>query len=263
MKIFDEIDVDFSALGFKQTKINNLILSSLDIQQDNKNFKKGKYKIVSCHNLYLHSDYQKEVVAQLKKILKEFLRFHKIKQQDKVLVCGLGNADIISDSLGIKTCKKILATNNFDFSQKKHNICTICPGVQAETGLQTFDIVNGIVKSIDAKLVILIDSLLTENIKRLGHCFQLSSVGMVPGGALLDSKEISLQTIGVPCISIGVPLLLDLKGVTDKVKKSIIVAPKDIKHYVLTCADIISTAINCGIGTTLTRQQILETLKPF
>ncbi len=263
MKIFDEIDVDFKSLGFKETKVQDVILGSLDVNEDTENFKSGKYRIVSCHNLYLHRSYREQVTKNIKNILREFLRLHKIKKGDTVLVCGLGNEDIVADSLGVLTCKKILATNNLTFQAKKHNVCTICPNVQAVTGIKTFDIVNGIAKSIGANLIILIDSLLTENIKRLGHSFQLSSVGMIPGGAMGNVDMISQQTIGIPCISIGVPMMLDLKGVASNIKKSIVVAPKDIKYLVKSCSTILSDAINSVVCASLTKAQFSETKTPF
>ncbi len=263
MKIFDEIDVDFKSLGFKETKLEDVILGVLDVKNDTKNFKKGKYRIVSCHNLYLHHDYIKQVTKQIKIILREFIRYHKIHLGETVLVCGLGNEDIVADSLGVMTCKKILATNKLHFKYKLHNVCTICPNVQAVTGIATYDIVKGIANEIKANLIILIDSLLTENIKRLGHSFQLSTVGMIPGGALGNTIEISKETSGIPCISIGVPMLLDLKGVSSQTKMSIVVAPKDINYLIKTCSTILSDAINSVVCTSLTKKQILETKTPF
>ena len=262
MKIFDELDMDFRSLGFSQKEIGDISLGILDIKKDNKHFDIGKYRILSCHNLYLHQNYQKQVLVQIKKILREFLKFHHIKKQSTILVCGLGNEDIISDSLGVESCKKILATRNLNFSFKKHNVCLICPNVQAVTGIETPLIVKGIADVIKADIIIIIDSLLTQNIKRLGHCFQLSSVGMIPGGAMGESMEISQKTIGVPCISIGVPLLLDINKLS-KINKSIIVAPKDIKHYVSVCSTIISDAINSVMCASLSPKQISETLKPI
>lgn len=262
MKIFDELDLDFKALGFSQKEMGDIVLGTLDIKKDNKNFEKGKYRIISCHNLYLHQSYQNEVKSQIKKVLREFLTFHHIKKQSTILVCGLGNEDIISDSLGIASCKKILATRNLNFSYKKHNVCSICPNVQAVTGIETPLIVRGIVREIRADMVVIIDSLLTQNLKRLGHSFQLSSVGMIPGGAMGEIMDISQKSIGVPCISIGVPLLLDLNKLS-KLNKSVVVAPKDIKHYVSVCSTIISDAINSVMCTSLSPKQISETLSPI
>ncbi len=263
MKIFDELDFDYSKLGFHEQIKDEIVLSYLDIDKENEYFKKGKYRIVSCHNLFLHQIYQEKVVGEIKTILRQFLKLHKIKKGDCILIVGLGNDDIISDSLGNFVCKNILATRLVSTTTKKHDVCCICPNVQAVTGISTFDIVSGIVEKIDAKLIILIDSLLTENIKRLGHSFQLSSIGMTPGGALGQNREISFETVHVPCISMGVPLLADLKNMSKNVKKSVIVAPKDIKFLVERCAAMIADALNSVVCTTLSKKEIMETKMPL
>ena len=107
MLMFDESDFDYSLYGFCERKEGELDLAFMDIQKDNKNFKKGIYRIVSCHNIFDSNDYIKEVVFCMQKFLKEIFFYLKIDNGKKIFLCGLGNEDIVADSLGKKVCKKV------------------------------------------------------------------------------------------------------------------------------------------------------------
>ena len=258
MKMFDEVDFDYSSVGFKEYKKNNLNLAEMTVTKDNKNFDKGEYKIVSCHNLFLSSQYMDEAKQQIKIFLLNLLKSLGIKSKSKILLCGLGNTNILADSFGVKVCQKVLATTFMPKKYSNYYVCSICPNVQTVTGIQTFDIVCGIAKNINADLIILIDSFMTANPKRLGHSFQMSNVGLTPGGAVFDNKKICYESTGIKCLSIGVPFMLDLKSLSKELS-SIIVAPKDIKFLIEKASDILADVIN-SITTKLTKQEIGELL---
>lgn len=265
MRMVDEADFDYEKYGFREVELKNgIVVSYLDINNDeNENFKKGSYRIVSCHNLLIATkSVLKEFKNKLCDELKCLLKLLKISKTKTVLICGLGNEDIVADSLGYACCKKILATRLLNKKIVKSNVCSISPNVQSVTGIQTFDIVYGVAKAINADLIILIDSLMTNNIKRLGHSFQMSSCGMVPGGAMFDNREISLQTTGIKCLSIGVPLMLDLKQLSS-INKSIVVSPKDIKFMIEKCSKIIADVINIVFNPNLSYGEIEELLNPI
>lgn len=192
-----------------------------------------------------------------------------IKHTSPVLIVGMGNANIIADSLGERTVKNTRV--NVDMlSVNKQKICAISPGVLGTTGMQTVDIVGAIVAKIKPCMVVLIDSLATGSIKRLGRSFQLSNVGILPGSGVGQDKErIDKSILGVPVYSIGVPLMLSLRtGVYSFVKElekeqdfsvsefqlrqklassefaDLIVTPKNIDYLVSKCAKILADAIN-------------------
>ena len=262
MKMIDEFDFDYSSLCFKEhTTKDNLIISSLNIKKENKLFKVGKYKILSCPNLFLLGSNQIEKVkTTFVKVLKELITSLKIELTDTVLIVGLGNKNIEADALGESVCSKILSTRMLDKNFVKSNVCTICPNVQASTGINTFDIVNSLCKEIKPRLIILIDSLLTNNIKRIGHSFQLSTCGIVPGGGVGKNKEISLKTTGVKCITIGVPFMINLKEISSFIHKNIIVTPKDIHKMMEECSNIIADSINIFFNSNLKKEEICELL---
>lgn len=263
MRLFDEVDFDYAEYGFKEEKLGDVNLSILDVEQDNECFDKGSYRIVSCHNLFLSEKLQIFVTNKIKKFLKELLSILQIKDNSCVLLCGLGNNQIMADSFGENVCKKVLATRLINSNLITYKVCSICPNVQSVTGIKTFDIVNGVAKSVKADLIILIDSLMTSNIKRLGHSFQLSTVGITPGGAIRDNKAINLKTTGVPCLTIGVPFMLDLKSVSNKINKSIILTPKDIKILIDKCSNVLADAINGVLNNNFKNCEIKELLTTF
>ena len=256
--MFDEVDFDYASSGFCEFKKSGLDLAEMNVKKTNKDFDKGRYRIVSCHNLFLCEQNVTLVTQQIENYLLELVKSLEIKKHSTILLCGLGNTSILADSFGAKVCQKVLATRFMPKKYCHYYTCSICPNVQGVTGIQTFDIVCGIAQKIDADLVILIDSFMTSNPKRLGHSFQLSNVGMTPGGAIMDNKKICLETLGVKCISIGVPFMLDLKNM-DKDFANIIVAPKDIKFLIENTSKILANAIN-GVVAKLTQKEIQSLL---
>ncbi len=265
MKMIDEADFDYKKYGFdEKIKQNGIVVSSMEVNDENCDFKKGSYKIVSCKNLFIApKNIQRMLEEEIVKQLKSFLMKLEIDESDIILVCGLGNGEIVADSLGEKTCKKILSTKLLNKRIVKSNVCTICPSVQAVTGIKTFDVVCGVAKQIKANLIILIDSFLTNNIKRLGHSFQMSDTGIIPGGALNFNKEISYDTTNIKCITIGVPFMLNLKDLVKNVNKDIVVSPKDIKFMVEKCSTILASALNKALSPELKKVEIMELLSPI
>ncbi len=265
MKMIDEADFDYEKFGFNEKiEDNGIVVSSMEIDNENCDFKKGSYKIVSCKNLFIApKNIQRMLEEEIVKQLKSFLMKLEIYESDTILVCGLGNGEIVADSFGEKTCKKVLATKLLNKKIVKSNVCTLCPNVQAVTGIKTFDIVCGVAKQIKAKLIVLIDSFLTNNIKRLGHSFQMSDTGIIPGGALNFNKEISYDTTNIKCITIGVPFMLNLKEIANCVHKDIIVSPKDIKFMVEKCSTILANSLNKVFSSDLKRDEIMELLNPI
>ena len=90
------------------------------------------------------------------------------------------------------------------------SVSAITPGVLGTTGIETVEIVKGIVDNIKPKLVIAIDSLCSKNIDRINKSIQISDTGIVPGGGVGNRQaELSNDTLGVPVIGVGIPTVLD------------------------------------------------------
>jgi len=175
--------------------------------------KSGKYITISFNDVTDQNNY-KNVLSVLKKEFSNMLYFTKIKDSDTCLIIGLGNRDIISDALGNRTLKNIIVTRPMylinDYDKRYRNVSILEPNVIGVTGVESFDIIEGVIKKIKPDFVIAIDSLCASNINRLNKTIQISNSGISPGSGIGNNKkELSLETLGIPVIAIGVPTVVD------------------------------------------------------
>jgi len=146
--------------------------------------------------------------------LKELLKKTNITDEQTCLVVGLGNAKSTPDSLGPLTTTNILVTNHlFMLGQVEEgfrSVSAISPGVLGQTGLETSELINSIVDKFKPDFLIVIDALASQSIERVNKTIQMTDTGIHPGSGVGNSrKEISDKTLGVPCIAIGVPTVVD------------------------------------------------------
>lgn len=155
-----------------------------------------------------------EYGTRLKEILshhiEELLKPHMDSKKD-VLVVGLGNREVTADSLGPDVVDRLGINSHLrDKTQDDVRIAAICPGVMAQTGMETADIIKGIVKITKPAAVIAIDALAARNVNRLNTTIQLSDKGINPGSGVGNHRVgITKDNIGVPVIAIGVPTVID------------------------------------------------------
>lgn len=177
------------------------------------NKKPGKYVTISFSDVTDQTNYQ-YVLNVLKKELKKIFKFSNIKDIDTCLIIGLGNKDIISDALGSRALKNIIVTRPMylinDYDERYRNVSILEPNVLGVTGVESYDIIEGVIKRIKPDFVIAIDSLCASNIERLNRTIQISNTGIEPGSGIGNNKkELSLDTLGIPVIAIGVPTVVD------------------------------------------------------
>ncbi len=133
-----------------------------------------------------------------------------------VLVAGLGNGDLTPDSLGPETVKRITVTRHLFSDERKSlrsrafcRVSAIIPGVLANTGIETVELLKGAVSRVRPDVVLAIDSLAARSPKRLAATVQLSDLGIAPGSGIGNHrKSITAETLGVPVIAIGVPVVI-------------------------------------------------------
>ena len=140
-----------------------------------------------------------------------------IDKQGEILVVGLGNESVTPDALGPKTINEIEVTRHFInympqyVKEGTRMVSAISPGVLGTTGIETVEILKGVVQNINPKLVIVIDALASRSIERISSTIQISDTGIVPGAGVGNTrKEISQETLGVPVIAIGIPTVVEL-----------------------------------------------------
>lgn len=238
--LIDESGSDLSRFGYKVKMVDSLGTSVAKLVVDSKEksedlgLDKGEYFIFSCPKIYenekLSSFVSVLIYQSLKKLFKEFAG-------KKTLIVGLGNPDIWADCLG----KSVVDNVQIDPLSKNNHIFKFCPNIFFSTGINTFDMVAILVKGMDIECVIVIDSLATNSLDRLGKSIQISSAGMTPGSAVNTlGKKINFENVGCACFSIGVPFMLFAgeKG------EEILLAPKDIHENVLEMGKVIGDALN-------------------
>lgn len=172
----------------------------------------GNYVTIEIDELPIEDE---EICSRgAKALCTELKKMINVQEKDSVLVVGLGNRYITPDSIGPKAVGKIAVTrhitkeagNGFDFSVRP--VSAVAPGVLGITGIETSEIVKGVVEHVRPSLVIAIDALAARKLKRLGTTLQLCDSGISPGSGVGNNrKELTKETLGVPVIAIGVPMV--------------------------------------------------------
>ena len=140
----------------------------------------------------------------------------KIGKSDDILIVGLGNEYVTPDSLGPKAINEIDITRHIlnympeVLEEGTRPVSAISPGVLGTTGIETLEILKGIVDNIKPKLLIVIDALASRSIERISSTIQLADTGIVPGAGVGNTrKEISIDTLGIPVIALGIPTVME------------------------------------------------------
>lgn len=154
----------------------------------------------------------------------EFSQFIKqlgINENASCLIVGLGNWNVTPDALGPQVCENLLITRHLYQLQPEsveegyRPVSAISPGVMGLTGIETSDIIHGIVEKTKPDFVIAIDALASRSIERVNSTIQISDTGIHPGSGVGNKrKEISKETLGIPVIAIGIPTVVDAVSIT-------------------------------------------------
>lgn len=169
----------------------------------------------------------------------------------KTLTVGLGNRMLTADALGSLVLDKLIVEN----AKGGVVMRSIAPGVAGVTGIESYDVIRGVVDVIKPDLVIAVDSLCAAKVSRIGTSFQLSDAGITPGSGVKNARRpLNRDTLGVDVISIGVPMVVYAstisaeKGAPEEWEDDMVVTPKDVDILVENCAEIIAEAINIFSG---------------
>ena len=177
----------------------------------------GTYITIDIKNLKLA---QEEEINKSGEVLANELREIISKHTDKtgeILVVGLGNIYVTPDALGPKVINEIEVTRHFInytpqyVKEGTRMVSAIAPGVLGTTGIETAEILKGVVENINPKLIIVIDALASRSIERISSTIQISDTGIVPGAGVGNTRaEISERTLGIPVVAIGIPTVVEL-----------------------------------------------------
>ena len=166
---------------------------------------KGLYTIITLGDI-LYAD--KNVTSYYLKVIEnELKQYINVNKDDKILVVGLGNEDIGADSLGSRVCKNIIVTSGV--SDIRPKVACLMPNVLGVTGVESADIVYGVIAKTKPNKLIVIDSLCASASDRLTRSIQITNTSIVPGGGLGNKrKKISTNAYVKDIVVIGVPLII-------------------------------------------------------
>lgn len=216
---------------------------------------KGKYVTLNVQSFVTDTNVFDERLNEFSSVLKTVLP----KNAASVLVVGVGNENITADSLGPKTNDYVLATRHILPDLQKSlaaddlfNVATVTTGVLGETGIETAEIVKGIVRQISPDCVIAVDALAASSAERLGTTIQFSDSGISPGSGVGNHRdEISSTTVGVPVIAIGIPTVVSTGVISGDGSDTAFVTPREIDRITEQGAKLIGMGINVCLQKSL------------
>ncbi len=181
----------------------------------------GTYLTLEAPNMAVpDEEYHREISKQVAAYLAELIAELKLpcKQELSVLIVGLGNRQVTPDSLGPEVVDHLVVTRHIVKEYGKYamgmenanQISALVPGVMGQTGMETVEIIKGVVDQIKPDLVIAVDALAARNTRRLHRTIQIADTGIHPGTGIGNRRGgLTKETIGVPVIGIGVPTVVD------------------------------------------------------
>lgn len=244
----------------------------------------GQYVTVSCGRLTELGECEARALShaiarEMEQLAWQMLG-HLPDPECRVLVVGLGNADMTPDAIGPITARSLTATRHLkahdDALYRSLGCCelaAVAPGVLGQTGIETLELVRGAVEHVQPHLVVVVDALAARSCERLAATIQLSDRGIGPGSGIGNSREsIDRESLGCPVMAVGVPTVVDsstlvydalsqagirdedigeeLRSVLEN-GRTFIVSPRDSDRITEITAQVLARAIDRAFGVEL------------
>lgn len=197
---------------------------------------RGTYVTIEAPNLMEpDEDYHREISIKLSKILCQLIeKQHLEKEKDyKVLVVGLGNREVTPDALGpmvidhLNVNRHILEEYGKYAMGEDHviSVSGMVPGVMGQTGMESGEMIHGIIKELRPDIAVVVDALAARSTKRLNRTIQIADTGIHPGSGVGNHRQaINRETLGIPVIAIGIPTVVDAATIVNDTMKNLIEA---------------------------------------
>lgn len=222
----------------------------------------------------------------------EIKNMASVNKNTKTLVVGLGNKSITPDALGPDVVSKLMVTNHMKgkieglFDEDLSSVCAIAPGVLGTTGMETAEIIKGVIGQVHPDLCICVDALASRSLDRISTTFQLADTGINPGAGVDNNRSgLNEKTLGIKVIAIGVPTVVDaltiasdvidsafdntngdipndykknelIKNALSQNIKKLMVTPKDIDSVIDKASKTVANGINMALHKNLTFEAI-------
>lgn len=213
-----------------------------------------------CENPEFHHAISGILAKQLRQL---------IGKRQSLLIVGLGNRDITPDSLGPRVIQSLRVNRHLAGEGEKIILSGIAPGVMAQTGMETMEVIRGVVRESKPDIVLAVDALAASSMHRVNATIQITDTGINPGSGVMNNRQgLNRETLGVPVIGIGVPTVVDaaaivhdavspfLEGLEEEERedlfddvltprlRSMFVTPKDIDESIHSISQTIAESIN-------------------
>ena len=221
----DQVEVQGVVLEEEYDKEREIRVTTVRIETENGAKTMGKpvgtYLTIEAPNLSspdegIHREVSEELAKYLIEVMEKIIL--ESEHDKEVLVIGLGNRQATPDALGPYVADNLNVTRHIVKEYGKYAapeemncvVSAIVPGVMAQTGMETAEIIKGVVRETKPDLLIVIDALAARNSRRLNRTIQIADTGINPGSGVGNYRNaITKETIGVPVIAIGVPTVVD------------------------------------------------------
>ena len=227
---------------------------------------------------------RRALAAELAKTLRGMLP----EGMKTALVVGLGNRSVTPDSLGPRTAERVLVTrhigDSLPWGAEMNSVCAAAPGVLGVTGMETAEILRGMVAHVKPDAVIAVDALAARSSKRIASTIQITDTGITPGSGVGNHrKALDRRTLGVPVIAVGVPLVVYastiasdalcalgegeveeeriaacVERVVSEKLGEMIVTPRDVDALVERMAGVLADGINQALHPSLSSSEIAQ-----
>ena len=192
----------------------------------------GTYITVEAPGMAVPDEaYHREISEELASLLRGM-----VPEKDgdfRALIVGLGNRQVTPDALGPYVADNLHVTRHIIREYGKYgmgkeqaaSVSAIVPGVMAQTGMETVEIVRGVAKETKPDFVIAIDALAARNSKRLNRTIQIADTGIHPGSGVGNHRcGLTKESVGVPVIAIGVPTVVDAATIVSDTMENLLQA---------------------------------------
>ena len=231
---------------------------------------KGSYITIEAQEMTDGDDgYHREISEELAKVLRGMIPVNR--EELSVLVVGLGNREITPDALGPRVADNMMITRHVirEFgkyalgAEHSNLISSIVPGVMAQTGMESLEIIRGVIRETEPDCIVAVDALAARSVKRLNRTIQITNTGINPGSGVGNHRHgLNRESVGIPVIAIGVPTVLDaativndaISGYYEEVDctlNSFFVTPKDIDESIKRLSFTISEGLNLAFEKTV------------
>ncbi len=238
----DDVEIQGVVLEEEYDEEQEIRVTRVEIKTENGAKAMGKpvgtYLTLETPDLAVPDDEsQKNISERLCMYIRELIQ-KNVKEKEStedlsILVVGLGNREVTPDALGPSVADHLSVTRHIVREYGKYAmgmeharlISAVVPGVMGQTGMESTEIVRGIVNETHPDLVIAVDALAARNSKRLNRTVQIADTGIHPGSGVGNNRSgLTKESLGVPVIGIGVPTVVDAATIVNDTMENFITA---------------------------------------